>query len=104
VRAISAKLSTAEVSRILRMPEARVRALARAGLCRPARRGRRYAFSFQDLVVLRTAQGLIENKVPPARVRDALAALLRQLPARGARGGGGVASRDRTGRAGLRGG
>lgn len=63
------------------MPEGRVRALVRSGLCRPARHDRRYAFSFQDLVVLRTAQGLIENRVPPARVRRALIALLRQLPA-----------------------
>jgi hypothetical protein len=53
----------------------------RLGLCRPARLGRRYAFSFQDLVVLRAAKALLEEKVPPARVRRAIAALVRELPA-----------------------
>ncbi len=72
--------STAEVARILGMRESRVRELVRSGLCRPARRGRGYAFSFQDLVVLRTAQGLLRSGVPAARVRRALAALVQQLP------------------------
>ncbi len=74
------RLSTAEVSRILGMREARVRDLVRAGLCRPARSGRGYAFSFQDLVVLRAAKELLERHVPAARVRRALAALAAQLP------------------------
>ncbi len=74
------KLSTVEVSRILGMREGRVRDLVRAGLVRPARRGRGYAFSFQDLVVLRAAQGLLARHVPPARVRRALAALAAALP------------------------
>ena len=73
-------LSSAEVSRLLGLREARVRDLVRAGLCRPARRGRRYAFSFQDLVVLRAARELIERQVPAARVRRALAALTAELP------------------------
>jgi tetratricopeptide (TPR) repeat protein len=72
---VSRNLSTAEVSRILGMKEARIRELVRAGLCRPARRGHRYAFSFQDLVVLRAAQSLLARRVPAARVRRALAAL-----------------------------
>ena len=69
---MSRHLSTAEVSRILGIREARVRELARAGLCRPARSGRSYAFSFQDLVVLRAAEGLLRRKVPAARVQRAL--------------------------------
>ena len=73
-------LSSAEVSRLLGLREARVRDLVRAGLCRPSRRGRRYAFSFQDLVVLRAAKELIERHVPAARVRRALAALTAELP------------------------
>src|SRR5262245_12289565 len=76
------RLSTAEVSRILSMREARVRDLVRAGLVRPARSGRGYAFSFQDLVVLRAAKELLERQVPAARVRRALAALSKQLPDR----------------------
>jgi tetratricopeptide (TPR) repeat protein len=77
---VARRLSTAEVSRILGMREARVRDLVRAGLCRPVRSGRGYAFSFQDLVVLRTAKGLLERHVPAARLRRALAALAAQLP------------------------
>jgi tetratricopeptide (TPR) repeat protein len=60
--------------------ESRVRELVRSGLCRPGRRGRRYAFSFQDLVVLRAARGLLDRGVPMRRVREALSALIRQLP------------------------
>ena len=74
------RLSTAEVARILRMREARVRELVRAGLVAPPRRGRGYAFSFQDLVVLRAAQGLLAGQVPAARVRRALTSLSAQLP------------------------
>jgi tetratricopeptide (TPR) repeat protein len=74
------RLSTQEVLRILGLREARVRELVRAGLCRPLRRGRGYAFSFQDLVVLRAGKELLERHVPAARVRRALAALAAQLP------------------------
>ncbi len=63
------------------MKEARIREFVRSGLCRPHRRGHRYAFSFQDLVVLRAAQGLLDEGVPPVRVRRALASLATQLPA-----------------------
>lgn len=73
-------LSTAEVARILGLPEARVRRLVRAGLCRPARRGRAWAFGFQDVVVLRAAKELLDRGVPTARVRRAMTALARELP------------------------
>jgi predicted Zn-dependent protease len=77
---MSRKLSTADVARILGMKEARVREMVRSGLCRPTRQGRGYGFSFQDLVVLRTAQGLMQRKIPAMRVRRALVALVRELP------------------------
>jgi tetratricopeptide (TPR) repeat protein len=73
-------LSTAEVTRLLGLEERRVREWVRSGLCCPARQGRRYAFSFQDLVVLRAAKSLLDAKVPPARIRRAVAALVRELP------------------------
>jgi tetratricopeptide (TPR) repeat protein len=73
-------LSTAEVTRLLGLDERRLREWARSGLCRPARQGRRYAFSFQDLVVLRAAKGLLDAHVPAARIRRAIAALARELP------------------------
>ncbi len=75
------QLSTSDAARILGLSEARIREFVRSGLCRPARDGRRYAFSFQELVVLRTAAGLLAKDVPLARVRRALASLVREIPA-----------------------
>lgn len=77
---MSRKLSTAEAARILGMSESRIREFVRSGLGSPERRGRRYAFSFQDLVVLRTAHELIRKSVPAARVARILATLVEQLP------------------------
>jgi tetratricopeptide (TPR) repeat protein len=73
-------LSTAEVSRLLGLEERRIREWVRSGLCRPLQRGRRYAFSFQDLVALRAAKALLDANVPAPRIRRAIAALVRELP------------------------
>ncbi|MCG8588875.1 MAG: tetratricopeptide repeat protein [Proteobacteria bacterium] len=72
--------STAEVARLLGVSDDWVRATARSGLCHPQRRGRRYAFSFQDLVVLYAARDLVRQRVPTARVRRALRSLAETLP------------------------
>ena len=72
---------TAEVARILGVPASRVRGIVRAGLCHPTRHGRALEFSFQDLVLLRAAHGLLRADVPPRRVRRALLELATQLPA-----------------------
>ncbi|MBX3027218.1 tetratricopeptide repeat protein [bacterium] len=77
----SSPLRTADVARVLAVPPARVRAMVRAGWCRPGRDGRQFRFAFQDVVLLRTALGLRQARVPAARVRRALRELLRQLPA-----------------------
>jgi tetratricopeptide (TPR) repeat protein len=77
---VARRLSTAEVSRVLGLREGRVRELVRAGLCRPARSRRGYAFSFQDLVVLRAAKELLERQISGARLRRAIAALAAELP------------------------
>jgi tetratricopeptide (TPR) repeat protein len=77
---VAGTLSTAEVARVLGLEERRIREWVRAGLLHPAREGRRYAFSFAHLVVLRAAKGLLDARVAPARVRRALAALAAQLP------------------------
>jgi len=71
---------TAETARIVGISPARVRSWARAGICRPERVGTRFAFSFQDLVMLRTAHRLLTCRVPFIRVRRALSALPRQVP------------------------
>lgn len=74
-------LRTADVARVLAVTPARVRAMVRAGWCRPGRSGRQLRFAFQDVVLLRTAIGLRRARVPARRVRRALRELLRQLPA-----------------------
>ncbi|MCA9552528.1 MAG: tetratricopeptide repeat protein [Myxococcales bacterium] len=73
--------SVADVAKILDLSPEQVRGFVRQGLV-PALRGPRgeYRFSFQDLLVLRTARGLKENAVPMRRVKDALRALRAQLP------------------------
>ena len=58
-----------------------VRAWVRAGFLEPERGPRgQLRFSFQDLVLLRTAKGLISARIPPRRVRGALRKLKEQLP------------------------
>lgn len=74
--------STGEVARMLGLPVGRIRAWVSAGFVDP-RRGPKgeLSFSFQDLVVLKTAKGLSESEVPNRRVRRALDGLREQLPA-----------------------
>lgn len=66
----------------LGLPDAMVRQLMRAGLVAPVR-GRRneYRFSFQDVVLLRTAVQLRAAQVPTRRLLPSLARLREQLPA-----------------------
>jgi tetratricopeptide (TPR) repeat protein len=73
--------TTREAAHLLGLSEPRLRALVAA--CRlTSRRGRRgeLRFTFQDLVVLRAAQGLRAQRIPLRRVRAALARLADQLP------------------------
>lgn len=73
--------STREVAELIGLTTARVRSLVRSGLVTPQRTdGGRATFSFQDLVLLRTAKGLIDAHVPARRLTQALQALARQLP------------------------
>jgi tetratricopeptide (TPR) repeat protein len=70
-----------DVGRLLGLPKSIVRALIDAGFVAPQRGPRReYRFSFQDLVVLRTAQGLVEAKLPTTRILRSLRRLRTQLP------------------------
>jgi tetratricopeptide (TPR) repeat protein len=73
--------STRDVARLLGLSLTQVRSQARAGFLTPARGPRNdYRFSFQDLVLLRTARQLAQARVPPRRIRSALRGLARQLP------------------------
>ena len=59
-----------------------LRALVAAGFVEPARGARRtWRFSFQDLIVLRAAQSLVESHVPRRNITRALRELRKQLPA-----------------------
>ena len=73
--------SVRDVERVLQLSPATTRSLIRAGFVAPARGPRReYRFSFQDLIVLRTARALIEARIPKKRIRRSLESLRRNLP------------------------
>ncbi len=73
--------STKDVAALLGLSADQVRSCVRAGFLAP-RQGPRgeYYFSFQDLILLRTAKGLLAAHVPRRRVRLALQNLREQLP------------------------
>jgi tetratricopeptide (TPR) repeat protein len=73
--------SVRDVERVLRLSPDITRNLIKAGFVKPERGARReYRFSFQDLIVLRTARALIDAKIPPKRIRRSLENLRRELP------------------------
>ncbi len=70
-----------DVERMLRMSRSTIQGLIRAGFVAPARGARgEYRFSFQDLILLRTASALSAAKVPARRITRSLKALRRRLP------------------------
>jgi tetratricopeptide (TPR) repeat protein len=70
-----------EVERLLGISRSAIHGLIRAGFVSPKRGARReYRFSFQDLILLRTARALSAAKVPPGRITRSLKALRRRLP------------------------
>ena len=72
--------TTRQVAEIVGLAPRQVRAWARQGLLSPGRAGAEYRFTFQDVVLLRTARELRDQEVPPRRIRSALASLREQLP------------------------
>jgi tetratricopeptide (TPR) repeat protein len=73
--------SVQDVERVLRLSRSTIKGLIDGGFVTPTRGPRRqYRFSFQDLIVLRTARALTEAKVPKRRVRRALDELRQSLP------------------------
>ena len=76
-----ARYSTREVARLLGLSPEQTRFYVRAGLVEPRRGMRRgYRFSFRDIVLLRTAKGLVEAGIPIRRIRLTLEKLQQQLP------------------------
>lgn len=70
-----------EAAKLLRLAPGTIRGLVRAGFVSPARGPRNaWRFSFQDLIVLRTAQVLASANVPPRRITRSMKELRRRLP------------------------
>lgn len=73
--------STKDVAALLGLSASQVLSYVRAGFLSPVQGPRgEYYFSFQDLILLRTAKGLLASRVPRRRVRLALQNLREQLP------------------------
>lgn len=71
-----------EVERLLGLSRSTIRGLIAGGFVSPARGPRRaYRFSFQDLIVLKTARALRLARIPGRRIGRSLRALRAQLPA-----------------------
>jgi tetratricopeptide (TPR) repeat protein len=70
-----------DVESLLRLSRSVIRSLIGAGFVAPERGPRgAWRFSFQDLIVLRTAQALAEAQVPQRRIMRSLRELRRHLP------------------------
>jgi tetratricopeptide (TPR) repeat protein len=73
--------TTRQVSEATGLPPSKISHWARAGLVSPALTSRGDpVFSFQDVVLFRTARELLNADVPERKIRAAVAALRRQLP------------------------
>jgi len=70
-----------DVEKLLGLPRSTIRALVDAGFVKPARGARNaLLFSFQDLIVLRTARALAAANVPHRRITKSLKELRKHLP------------------------
>jgi tetratricopeptide (TPR) repeat protein len=73
--------TTEEVARLLGLSPEQIRSYTRAGFLSPARGARGdLRFTFQDLVLLRAAKGLMAARIPAAQIRGSLRRLKQQLP------------------------
>lgn len=76
-----ANYALSKLPALLGLSRAAITALVKAGFVKPERGPRReYRFSFQDVVLLRTAHGLQAAGVPPRRIARALKRLRERLP------------------------
>ena len=70
-----------DVEKLLRLSRSTIRSLIAAGFVTPERGPRgAWRFSFQDLIVLRTAQALADARVPARRIMRSMRELRRHLP------------------------
>lgn len=77
-----AMYTIAQAQELLSLPRAAIVGMIAAGFLTPARGTRKeYLFTFQDVVVLRTAHRLTEQNIPLRRVVQSLKKLRERLPA-----------------------
>ena len=76
---MTGEYSAADLRRILRLDGSQLRACLRAALLPPPKRESLCSYSFQNLVMLRTAKGLTDAGVSVTRIRKILERLERQL-------------------------
>ncbi len=73
--------STRDVAELLEMPPETIREIARSGILDPERtEGQHYRFSFQDIIILRTARELLAAGVRKSRINRTLYQLKSRLP------------------------
>lgn len=78
---VSKGYTAREVAQLLGLPVSRVRTYVRSGFLKPERGPKRaLTFSFQDVVVLRTASELVRSRIAPSRVKKILKKLASDLP------------------------
>jgi tetratricopeptide (TPR) repeat protein len=73
--------NTKELERLFGLPASAVRSLTRAGHVSPVKRGGRLHYSFQDLLMLRTAGALRSANISAQRINRTLRTLRANLPA-----------------------
>jgi DNA-binding transcriptional MerR regulator len=69
-----------DLKRLFGIPPSQVRSLIRAGHIQPLKKAGRLSYSFQDLIVLRTAGSLRAAKIPAQRINRTLREIRRSLP------------------------
>lgn len=81
-RSADAPYTLRQIEEMLGLPRSAVAGLVAAGFVTPSRGARNeYRFTFQDVVLLRTAHALRAAKIPPRRLLRSLRRLKEQLPA-----------------------
>jgi Flp pilus assembly protein TadD len=69
-----------DLKRLFGIPASQVRSLVRAGHIHPLKKAGRLSYSFQDLIVLRTAGSLRAAKIPAQRINRTLREIRESLP------------------------
>src|ERR1700722_10160470 len=73
--------NTKDLERLFGLPLSAVRSLTRAGHIKPVKRGGKLHYSFQDLLMLRTASALRAANISAQRINRTLRTLRATLPA-----------------------